>query len=252
MNLRVVGPDLDQHELVRTALARTSDLLTTLMKGIQGSVAGIRVLRPVPHLCRQPSTPGPNVLLGQYGENLPAVADHLRRADPGAWASVQEALAVMVPGLVRIEIVPTEDRKLALRFEERGVSRGWTAGEVSDGTIQALALILALFDDRIPVLGIEEPENALHPWILRELVDLCHERTGKQVVMTTHSPVLIDYVPAERVQLMWRSEGQSRIGRLLDLDPDVRKVWESGETGLFDLYDSGGIPQAAPGDAGTG
>jgi predicted ATPase len=113
-----------------------------------------------------------------------------------------------------------------------------------------LALVLALFDARIPLLGIEEPENSLHPWILREIVKLCTRQPGKQVVMTTHSPVLLDYAPAESVHLMWREGGQSKIGRMLDLDEDVRKVWESGETSLFELYDSGGIPQAAPGDTG--
>ncbi|ADP83157.1 AAA family ATPase [Pseudofrankia inefficax] len=226
-----------------------SEPARNLASRMRGVVAGIRILRPVPHLCRQPAAPGPNVLLSQYGENLPAVADHLRRAAPATWLSVQEVMTTVVPGLLKIDIVPTEDRKLALRFEERGVGRPWTAGEVSDGTVQALALVLALFDDRIPLLGIEEPENALHPWILREILKVCTRQAGKQVVMTTHSPVLVDYVPAESVHLMWREGGQSKIGKMLELDTDVRKVWEGGGTNLFELYDSGGIPQATPGDA---
>ena len=223
------------------------DFITKLRQ----SVTGIRILRPVPHLCRRPAAPGTDVLLGQYGENIPVVADHLRRTKPGAWTSVQEAMAAIVPGLLGIDIVSTEDLQLAVRFEERGVRRAWTSGEVSDGTVQALALTIALFDDRIRILGVEEPENALHPWILREIIRLCTKKPGKQVVLTTHSPVLLDYVPAESVHLMWREDGESRIGKMLDLDDDVRKVWVDGGAGLFELYDSGGIPRATPGDVGN-
>jgi predicted ATPase len=248
--IRGFETNLRPDEPVQESLTHANNLVTSLMDAIRKSVAGVRILQPVPHLCRQPGVPGPNVLLGRYGENLPAAADHVRTVAPDAWTSTQEVMSTMMPGLLRIEIISTEDRMLALRFHERGVSRAWTAGEVSDGTIQALALVLALFDARIPLLGIEEPENSLHPWILREIVKLCTRQPGKQVVMTTHSPVLLDYAPAESVHLMWREGGQSKIGRMLDLDEDVRKVWESGETSLFELYDSGGIPQAAPGDTG--
>jgi predicted ATPase len=214
---------------------------------VKHAVSTLAVVRPTPQVCRGAGVPGPNVLLGAFGENLPAVADHLRRVDSDAWTRVQEAMSTVVPGLTGIEVVPTEDRLLALRFHERGVLRPWSAGEVSDGTIQALALIVALFDRRIPLLAVEEPENALHPWILREFVDLCRAQPAKQVVLTTHSPVLIDYVPADVVTLMWRADGKSQAGRMVDLDPDVKKLWERGEVSLFEMYDSGAVPPATPG-----
>ena len=90
--------------------------------------------------------------------------------------------------------------------------------------------------------------KSLHDLTLpREFVDLCQSESAKQVVVTTHSPALINYVPGEWVNLVWRDGGKTRIGRLLDMDPDAKKLWESGEVGLFDIYDGGVVPRSVPG-----
>jgi predicted ATPase len=237
-----LGLDAKTTTSVRT-LARYFSPLRTMWR----SVISLRVLQPVPHLCRQAGVPRPNAFMSPLGENLPAVADHLRRHDPEAWIRVQEAMFTAVPALIDVEVVLNDERKLALRFNEKGIARPWTSDEISDGTIQFLALVVALYDRRVPLLAVEEPENALHPWTLREFIKLCHYEKGKQVVLTTHSPALIDFVPGEWVHLMWREGGKSKIGRMIDLDPDVRKIWESGEVSLFEMYDAGVIRQATPG-----
>lgn len=135
---------------------------------------------------------------------------------------------------------------LALQFKEVGVRRAWSTGEVSDGTVQALALLIALFDRRTPVVVVEEPENSVHPWILRQFIDLCRESIEKQILVTTHSPVLLNYVDPRIVRLMSMEDGRSRITRLLDIDDNMREVVLSGDLSIFDLYDSGLISDSIP------
>lgn len=208
-------------------------------------IADIAVFQLSPHVSRTPGVATPNARLEQHGENLPGAAFNLIRNNTQAWDRVQEAMRLLLPNLESIEIANTEDRRLALQFRESGVGRAWTAGEVSDGTIQSLALLVALFDPRTPLVVIEEPENAIHPWILRNFIDLCRA-TRKQLLFTSHSPILLDYVSPEVIQLVWMKDGRSQIKPLLSLNPDASAALLAGDVSVFDLYDSGLIRQAVP------
>jgi len=210
------------------------------------AIGKTRLFQLSPYQCRTAGVPTPNAALERHGENLPGAADHLRRNAPDSWHRVQSAMRSIMPGLQGIAIAYTEDRRLALQFRESGIGRPWTTGEVSDGTIQALALFIALYDERNPLLVIEEPENSVHPWILRQFLDLCAEEKRKQIIVTTHSPVVLNYVDPASVRLMHMSEGRSQISPLLDLSPEVRDLVLSGEITLFDAYDSGVLQQAVP------
>src|SRR5262249_5579111 len=138
-----------------------------------------------------------------------------------------------------IETHYTADRRLALIFQEAD-TRGWTAAEVSDGTIQSLALFTCLFDPRVPIAMIEEPENAVHPWIVRAFVDACRAARAKQVLVTTHSPALIAYLAPDEIDIIWRDpDGHSQVESLENADPEARRLWSEGDLDLFQLIDAG-------------
>jgi predicted ATPase len=231
----------------RTTLLVDLFSYATFLGEIREALAGVRVFQLSPHQCRTSGVPTPNAALERHGDNLPGAADHLMRNEPKAWQSVEMAMRAVIPKLSAIEIAHTEDRRLALQFRERGVGRPWTGNEVSDGTMQSLAIFVALFDPRTPIVVIEEPENSVHPWVLRRIVDLASaDDSAKQVIMTTHSPVLLDYVRPESIRLMTIRSGRSSIGRFLDFDPDLREGLTNGTIGVFQAYDSGVIPESVP------
>ena len=81
-------------------------------------------------------------------------------------------------------------------FVEEGRERPIQASGVSDGHIQLLIPLTALFGegDRNSILIFDEPETSLHPFavsVFAEAVKLAAEKWGKQVMIATHSPVLI-------------------------------------------------------------
>lgn len=214
----------------------------------------IRVFQLSPHSSRSSGVATPNAELGRHGENLPGAAHNLRRRDSEAWSKIESAMRAVVPGLQSISTIPTEDRRLAVQFREIGVGRAWNASEVSDGTIQTFALLVALFDSRASLLMIEEPENALHPWILRQLLDLATS-ADKQILFTTHSQVVLDYVDPEIVQLMWMRDGHSQLRPFIDIDPELADGLVSGRLSIFEVYDSGLFKEAVPrgfADVGAG
>ena len=79
---------------------------------------------------------------------------------------------------------------------EKGRRSGIFASGASDGFLQLLLLLIALFSEgtRESVLLFDEPEMSLHPWALvvfARAVKLAAEQWNKQVFLATHSPVLI-------------------------------------------------------------
>jgi len=88
---------------------------------------------------------------------------------------------------------------------------------VSDGTLRLIAIALALYGGA-SVVALEEPENCVHPRLLETLVDAMRE-APTQVVVTTHSPYLLDHVEPEEVYLVV-GEG---------LETKVRKLSETRE-----------------------
>jgi predicted ATPase len=205
-----------------------------------------RLFQLTPVECRLPGSSTPNPELARHGENLPAVVRYMQRNHPRAWSKTLRAMQGIVPGLTAINTHFTVGRRLSLEFVESG-ARAWTSDEVSDGTIQSLALFTSLFDPRIPLVLIEEPENSVHPWIVKTFVDACREAESKQVLVTTHSPALISYLRPEELQILWRSEeGRTHLEPLSVLDPEAPRLWEAGDINLYELIDGGWVREAVP------
>lgn len=232
----------DDTTLVVQAVSLSNNLFSLMAK----ELGQLKVFQLSPQLCRQPGISTPNALLSRHGENLPSVVHNLKRSTPIVWGRVESAMRAILPQLESIETSFTQDRRLSLTFKMEGSDREWNANEMSDGTIQALALFVALFDRRSPILVVEEPENALHPWILRHFLDLCRLQKNKQILLTTHSPVVIDYTAPEDLRIMWNRAGESHLSSVLALNPEIIDLWKSGEVRSFDIYDSGFIHEYLP------
>ena len=217
-----------------------------VMSQFARTMANTRVYQLAPLEGRRPGVPTPNPDLERHGANLPAFIAQLRK-NPEVWSAVLETMRRVVPGLQNIDTDFTPDRRLTLRFHEKNVGRPWASEDVSDGTIQTLALLAALHDPRTSLVLIEEPENAVHPWIVRNFVAACRSITGKQIVLTTHSPALINALTPGEVLVAWRTHGETHLDRLIDLDPDAQRLWEDGTAKVFEMLDSGWLPQAVPG-----
>ncbi len=207
----------------------------------------LRVFQLDPRSCREAGVPTPNPDLDRSGRNLPVALDHLKKNFPEEYAKVLETVRKVMPSLEDIETDWTHRRTTALFLKERGVKRPWTSEDVSDGTIQTIALLVATFDPRTPLVVIEEPENSVHPWALRNLVEAFRTASEtKQILLTTHSPILIDQLKPEEVWVVRKPGTETKIDPLLSLDPALRESWGQGKFTLSEYLDSGAVPEAVP------
>lgn len=217
----------------------------TLSSAFARMVGNSRVYQLAPLESRRSGVPTPNPDLGRHGANLPAFVAQLRKSDQELWSQVMQMMRRLVPGLEDIRTEFTPDRRLTLQFVETGSGRPWSSNEVSDGTVQALALFVALFEPRSGLVVIEEPENSVHPWIVRNFVEACRS-AEKQVLITTHSPALINYLKPSEVAVVSRRGGETTIRPLEELDPEAMSLWSAGKVSTFEILDSGWVSEALP------
>jgi predicted ATPase len=182
-----------------------------------------------PETMRALQSRGPGDLLHRDGANVASV---VRRLQPEERTRLDSYLAAIVPGLVRVRALSLGPREtLVFRQKVTGENRPATfyASNMSDGTLRVtgiLAAVAQLSDQQKPVtlIGIEEPETALHPAAARALMDALREASVQtQVLVTTHSPDLLDQVQMEHERLLAVSS-QEGITRIASLDRASREA----------------------------
>ena len=197
---------------------------------------------------------GPQERLTQTGDNLANVIQYLSERHPERLGRIFQTLRRRVPRIERVLAEAMPDGRLLLQIKDAPFSRPILARFASDGTLKMLAYLALLHDpEPPPFIGIEEPENFLHPRLLYELAEECGaacERT--QLLVTTHSPFFLNALKPEQVRVLWRDEkGHTQARRVADLDgvPDFMEagallgdLWMEGYFGVGDPLTRHGGP----------
>ncbi len=206
----------------RLALVAASGM--TVFRPVYDALASMGFYNLNPKLMRELQKPQEGRLLKPAGENIASVVGHLERVAPHNMKAIQEYLQTVVPmvhGVERKQVGPMET--LEFRQDVAGSKHPWRflAQNMSDGTLRALGVLVALFQanrDYSPSLvGIEEPETALHPAAsaaLREALNRASEQT--QIIVTSHSPDLLDdpSIADDSILAVISEGGETRIAPL--------------------------------------
>lgn len=219
------------------------------LESFVGELSRIRSYRVSPDHCRFQGSPLPDGMLSTNGLGLPTAVAGLQKRYPAAWEDVLEAFFQLVPALADVVVEREYDGQLMLRFLEEEQQSPWLTTQISDGTLRSLALLVAVFDPRYRFILIEEPENSLHPWAIRVILDACRKATdshGKQIVLTTHSPIVVDRMRPDQLQVVWREGGETHLRPLTERDPDIARLWEEGAANLSTILASGWIRESVP------
>ena len=151
---------------------------------------------------------GPQERLTEIGDNLPNVIQYLKESHEDHLNTILRILTRRIPRLERVNAEMMADGRLLLQVKDGPFDRPIQARFASDGTLKMLAYLLVLHDPEPPqLIGLEEPENYLHPRLLPELAEECRETAGRtQLMVTTHSPFFVNGVRAEELWVLYRNE----------------------------------------------
>ncbi|UBF24173.1 AAA family ATPase [Kovacikia minuta CCNUW1] len=163
---------------------------------------------------------GPQERLSATGDNLPNVIQYLKEQYPDRLDQILRTLSNRIPRLERVDADMMPDGRLLLQVKDAPFEQPVLAKFASDGTLKMLAYLTVLYDPDPPeLIGIEEPENQLHPRLLPELAGECREATtNSQLMVTTHSPFFVDALRPEEVWVLYRDEnGYTKAKRTADM-----------------------------------
>ncbi len=186
-----------------------------------------------PDEIRNLQSPDTGEVLLRDGRNLASVLNALGRDSPDTRNRVVEFLSKVVPEIEDVTVKHVGSRE-TLEFQQRAGANGGTwrflAENMSDGTLRALGVLTALLQStdggarRVPLVGIEEPEMAVHPdaaGVLRDALRTAAQMT--QVIVTSHNPDLLDDkdVSDDWVLAVVSEDGETKIGPLNEADRSV-------------------------------
>ncbi len=200
---------------------------------------------------------GPQERLSETGDNLSNVIQYLKEQHQPRLKKILTILSSRVPHLEKVDADIMMDGRLLLQIKDAPFKQPILAKFASDGTLKMLSYLTLLYDPEPPqLIGIEEPENYLHPRLLSGLAEECHEVSAlSQLMITTHSPHFINEFRPNEVWVLFRdkqgftvckrtSEMQG-IKEFLETGAKLGQLWMEGFFEFGDPLTNAGGPKEA-------
>lgn len=196
----------------------------------------IRIYDFDPKLMKKPSVLTSVTLLDEDGSNIASILQDLLKSS----AKRKRLENLLKDSLPFVESISTEsrfDKSISYKIKERYSKKEFYSHFLSDGTVNTLALIIAMyFDNSSNILIFEEPERNLHPQLMSRLLEMAYETSEeKQIIITTHTPEMLKHAKIESIFLAQRCiDGYTHIKR--PADSNMVKTFLENEVGIEELF----------------
>jgi len=180
------------------------------------------------------------LILDSDGGNLAQVLLSLRTERPKTFTKIEDILKLAVPEVEELLTPLTETGNTFVAVREKGFKNPFDYRQLSDGTLRLLAYITALNLD-VDLICFEEPENFVHPKLLRLLAEIL-KKSDKQIILSTHSPYFLDQLEPEDLIIVEKEDGKTKL-RKIEEEKEKKELKTLLEEGipLGEAYYSGAI-----------
>lgn len=202
-----------------------------------------------PITLRQLTTPDKDASLREDGSNWASVIRAAKRSAKGkkSLERIYEMMQVVLPDFREVT-VSTVGGYLVPKFHfgtSPADSRAFDPVQLSDGTLRIFGILLSLYQSPAPTLMVvEEPEQTVHPGVLSMLAEAFKEVSEvTQVIVTTHSPQLIDHFSPDNVRVVTMNSGLTEIAPIKHSQQEAVK---QGLMGLGEFMAAEGLQPMQP------
>jgi len=196
-----------------------------------------------------------SMMMERTGQGIAYSLLDILLSDRNQFDELEERFTTLIPNIKRITLPRGESQTFLLELVDKYSESHIPANDISDGTLRILGFLTAIYQKDTPsIICFEELENGVHPWLLHKLVELLQIVSteginGKpvQVLITTHSPLLLNYVKPEQIRAVeLDKEGKTQVHKLPTDSVRFQKALEAYDNDLGELWFTnifGGNPQ---------
>jgi predicted ATPase len=198
---------------------------------------------PTPAMLRQPTSEIGAESLDRFGRNIAARLYALNKSSPAAFKRIVDSTRSILGLPDDLEPKLSEEGRAYFMQREPGLMFRVHQLSVSSGTLRMLAFMAAMFgDEAAGLVGVEEPENHVHPSALKAFAEHLRDASARvQVVVTTHSPLLLDcFEDPKDIRIVRRTPEGTRVSEEPNPEGVERALEESG-FGLGEFYETSGF-----------
>jgi AAA15 family ATPase/GTPase len=183
--------------------------------------------------------------MGRTGAGIAYALADILFSNRKSFDELEERLRLLVPNIQRISLLRGKNQTFSLQLVDKYSEHHIPASDISDGTLRILAFLTALYQENTPsIICFEEIENGVHPWLLHKMMELLklvstEGITGKpvQILITTHSPTLLNYVEPHQVRAVeLDNEGKTQVHNLPTDSVRFQKALEAYDGSLGELW----------------
>lgn len=210
---------------------------------LESALRNASIYNIFPDTLRFPQKYDPQKPMNEHGNNWTSV---LKDMDSKAWKDdLVLALNKLTGDIDDIEVVQLTSFLLA-RFRhgtsgESKKAKWFDASQESDGTLRMAGIIAALLQQpHLPLIGIEEPELTIHPGAIPIIYDyLLQASQRSQVIVTTHSPELLDSIKdVQQIRVVSKTSECTTVSQIAD---DQKEAVKEGLLSIGELHRSEGL-----------
>jgi predicted ATPase len=239
----------DPHSNTTLVLPNHLAVYLRVLEPLVEAVSSLAVYSLFPDGLRAPQNPDPSKPMLTRGNNWASTLKALDKESGGS--ELLAALGRIVGDIDDYRVVQAGGfliPEIRHGLDASGHERWLGAAQESDGTLRVAAILTALFQEPAPsLLGFEEPELAVHPGAIPVLFDFLKEAsTRSQILLTTHSPDLLDLLSIDDVRVVERRDGATTVARV---EERQRELVHKRLMSASDLLHAEGLrPEGAGGD----
>lgn len=156
------------------------------------------------------------------GSNLAAVLYRLKKSHTDIYKRIVSTIRQIAPFFDDFNLTVHESMMILLRWTDRDSTYLFSADQLSDGTLRAIAMITLLLqpeDELPPVIVLDEPELGLHPYALEVLASLLRRASAScQIIVATQSISLVNQFRPEDIIVAERNGSSTDFKRLRSED----------------------------------
>jgi predicted ATPase len=217
---------------------------------VRRALETMRVYAIEPNRIRAEKTSSGSRYLQRDGGNVVSILQKMSGRDPDVLERIRELLGAIVPTLTDLYLVSEQGKRPELMFTQKAAQNEdflFSASRMADGTLRVLGLLTAAMQEPPPmVIAFDEPELYLHPGAVGAVSDIIQMAAGRsQVIVTTHSPELIDskWITPENLRVVQKQEGATQVA---GLDVAPQKAIRQHLMGAGELMRANALDTALP------